>query len=315
MPIFFVLSGIPAVRSMGEGSGHRATPPQLERYALRRIRRIMPAYVVAVLLLSWCIEFFTPAPNPGQTWLGLYSIPHTDADLHRQLPVDDLAHQGLSQMWSLAVEVAFYAALPLLAYLLLVVVCRDAWRPDLTADRLAALAMVSPMWLIVLHTTDWLPNSAGMWLPAHLACFAGGMALAVLRRWGCDAMRPQRFHWRSSVPGRVDTPRGRRDHVTGKDCLRLWPRPCSTRPSPRSWWRRWRSATVAGCAPAEQQADGVAGRDFLRDLPAARGADGRHDGVGVAVAGVYRLDDDVDCSDTRDHGSIGCSATSVYQLS
>lgn len=31
-------------------------------------------------------------------------------------------------MWSLAVEVAFYAALPVLAYLLLVVLCRRRWR-------------------------------------------------------------------------------------------------------------------------------------------------------------------------------------------
>jgi len=49
---------------------------------------------------------------------------------------------------------------------------------------LAALAMVSPIWLIALQTTGWLPNSAGMWLPAHLACFVGGMALAVLRSVG-----------------------------------------------------------------------------------------------------------------------------------
>jgi peptidoglycan/LPS O-acetylase OafA/YrhL len=46
------------------------------------------------------------------------------------------------------------------------------------------LALFSPIWLIALQTTDWLPNSAGMWLPAHLACFAGGMALAALRSIG-----------------------------------------------------------------------------------------------------------------------------------
>ena len=34
-------------------------------------------------------------------------------------------------MWSLAVEVAFYVALPLLAYLLLVVLCGRRWRPGL----------------------------------------------------------------------------------------------------------------------------------------------------------------------------------------
>ena len=39
-------------------------------------------------------------------------------------------HPGLSQMWSLAVEVAFYAVLPLLAYLLLTVLCRGRWQSD-----------------------------------------------------------------------------------------------------------------------------------------------------------------------------------------
>jgi peptidoglycan/LPS O-acetylase OafA/YrhL len=32
-----------------------------------------------------------------------------------------------------------------------------------------------------VNTTDWLPNSAGMWLPAHLVWFAGGMMLATLQ--------------------------------------------------------------------------------------------------------------------------------------
>jgi peptidoglycan/LPS O-acetylase OafA/YrhL len=33
-----------------------------------------------------------------------------------------------------------------------------------------------------VNATDWLPNSAGMWLPAHLVWFAGGMMLATLQR-------------------------------------------------------------------------------------------------------------------------------------
>ena len=105
-------------------------------------------------------------------------------------------HQGLTQTWSLAVEVAFYAVLPLLAYVLLTVLCRGRWRPGLLMAGLAAMAAVSPVWLLVLHTTDWLPSSAGMWLPAHLLYFAGGMALAVLRASRCDAMRSRPFLWR-----------------------------------------------------------------------------------------------------------------------
>ena len=47
---------------------------------------------------------------------------------------------------------------------------------------------------MIASATDLLPNSAGMWLPAHLACFAGGMALAVLHvvgaRWRAHVALP-----------------------------------------------------------------------------------------------------------------------------
>ena len=79
---------------------------------------------------------------------------------------------------------AFYAVLPLLAHLLLVVLCGDRWRPVRLLTGLGGLAAVSLVWQVVLITTDWLPNSAGMWLPAHLASFAGGMALAVFAETG-----------------------------------------------------------------------------------------------------------------------------------
>jgi peptidoglycan/LPS O-acetylase OafA/YrhL len=183
VPIFFVLSGFllfgPWVKAAATGS----PPPMLDRYAWRRIRRVMPAYIVTVLLAFVVYQFFMSGPNPGQTWLGLFRY-LTLTQIYTDDYLTKFLHQGLSQMWSLAVEAAFYTALPLLAYLLLVVVCDRRWQPRRLLTGLAALAMVSPIWLIALQTTDWLPNSSGMWLSAHLACFAGGMALAVLRSVG-----------------------------------------------------------------------------------------------------------------------------------
>ena len=79
---------------------------------------------------------------------------------------------------------AFYAVPPLLAYLLVVVLCGDRWRPARLLAGLAGLAAISLGWQVVLVTTDWLPNSAGMWPPAHLASFAVGMGLAVLAEAG-----------------------------------------------------------------------------------------------------------------------------------
>jgi peptidoglycan/LPS O-acetylase OafA/YrhL len=122
-------------------------------------------------------------PNPGHTWIGLFhnltlSQIYTDNYLYSYL------HQGLTQMWSLAVEVAFYVALPLLAYLLLVVLCRRRWRPLLLLAGLAGLALVTAAWLILVHTTDFLPDGARLWLPTYLSWFIGGMMLAVLQSMG-----------------------------------------------------------------------------------------------------------------------------------
>jgi peptidoglycan/LPS O-acetylase OafA/YrhL len=74
-----------------------------------------------------------------------------------------------------------------LAWLLLVVLCRRRWRPTLLMTGLTVLALLTPAWLVLVHTTDWLPDSARLWLPTYLAWFVGGMMLAVLRETGVRA--------------------------------------------------------------------------------------------------------------------------------
>jgi peptidoglycan/LPS O-acetylase OafA/YrhL len=90
-------------------------------------------------------------------------------------------HQGLTQMWSLAVEGAFYVTLPFLAYLLLALICRRQWRPRLLVGTLLALMLISPAWLVLVHTDHWFPDGARLWLPTYLAWFLGGMLLTVLQ--------------------------------------------------------------------------------------------------------------------------------------
>jgi peptidoglycan/LPS O-acetylase OafA/YrhL len=186
VPIFFALSGFllfgPWVRAAAAG----APPPSMRRYAWHRVRRIMPAYVVTVLAAYLIYHFRVAGPNPGHTWMGLFrnltlTQIYTDDYLFSYL------HQGLTQMWSLAVEVAFYVALPLLAYLLLVVLCRRQWRPGMLLAGLAVLALISPAWLVLVHTTDFLPDGAKLWLPGYLLWFLGGMLLAVLQALGARA--------------------------------------------------------------------------------------------------------------------------------
>jgi peptidoglycan/LPS O-acetylase OafA/YrhL len=191
--IFFVLSGFLLFRPWVLAAASGSPPPELTRYARHRLRRIMPGYLVAVLATFAVYTVFTPGPNPGQTWDGLFRY-LTLTQIYTDNFLMTYLHPGLSQMWSLAVEVSFYAALPGLAYALLRVGRRAIWRPARTLTGLAALAAVTPAWLVVAHATDTLPNAAGMWLPAHLACFAAGMALAVLgvigARWRARVTLP-----------------------------------------------------------------------------------------------------------------------------
>jgi peptidoglycan/LPS O-acetylase OafA/YrhL len=186
VPIFFVLSGFLLFRPWVQAAAGGRAAPSLRRYAWHRVRRIMPAYVVTVLAAYLVYHFRTAGPNPGHTWEGLFrnltlTQIYTDNYLYSYL------HQGLTQMWSLAVEAAFYVVLPLLAYLLLVVLCRRAWRPGVAVAGLAALAVVSLLWLWLVHSVDWLPDGARLWLPTYLAWFVGGMLLAVLQSVGVRA--------------------------------------------------------------------------------------------------------------------------------
>ena len=193
VPIFFVLSGFllfgPWVKAAVAGSA----APSVKRYAWHRVRRIMPAYVITVLAAYVVYHFRDAGPNPGHSWTGLLrnltlTQIYTDSYMFSHL------HQGLTQMWSLAVEVAFYLVLPAIAYLLLVVLCRRQWRPYLLLAGLGALVLTSPAWMVLVHTTDFLPDGAPLWLPGYLAWFVGGMILTVLAAMGV------RCYWFVALP-------------------------------------------------------------------------------------------------------------------
>lgn len=176
VPIFFVLSGFLLFRPWVKSAADGGPPPSLNRYAWHRVRRIMPAYLVTVLIAYLVYHFRTAGPNPGHTWQGLIrnltlTQIYTDGYLGAYL------HQGLTQMWSLAVEASFYVALPVLAYVLL----WRGWQPKLVLGVLLGWMAASPAWLILVHAVHWIPDGARLWLPTYLAWFLAGMLLTVLQ--------------------------------------------------------------------------------------------------------------------------------------
>ncbi|OBK51989.1 acyltransferase [Mycobacterium sp. 1081908.1] len=180
VPIFFVLSGFLLFRPWVKAAAAGGPPPSLSRYARHRVRRIMPAYLITVLIAYVLYHFREAGPNPGHTWLGLVRN-LTLTQIYCNGYLGKYLHQGLTQMWSLAVEASFYVVLPLLAYLLLVLIARRRWQPKAMLAALAAMALISPGWLILVHTDHWFPDGARLWLPTYLAWFLAGMALTVLQ--------------------------------------------------------------------------------------------------------------------------------------
>jgi peptidoglycan/LPS O-acetylase OafA/YrhL len=168
--LFFVLSGFllfrPLVAAVANGTA--ATP--VRRYLWRRALRILPTYwlvVVAAMLLL--------PQNEGlgaRDWGVQLSL--------TQVYGSGLQRHGLSQMWSLSVEVAFYLLLPVLGWLAL---GRrgQPWRPRRALAVVALAVPVSVGWIVAAHTLPFLDFRVhGQWLPWHLPWFAVGMAFAVV---------------------------------------------------------------------------------------------------------------------------------------
>ena len=161
--LFFALSGYllfrPFVRSRyGEGG-----PIDLRRYALNRALRILPLYYVVVAVLLVLNEH---GGSFGQWWRFA-----TLSESFFRSTVGTLD----TPIWSLAVELQFYALLPLLAWLLL----RGSKRR--AALLLGALAAASlAVWAVKVHAPAAPDLRWRYSLPATFLNFTSGMFLALV---------------------------------------------------------------------------------------------------------------------------------------
>ncbi|WP_370619328.1 acyltransferase family protein [Mumia sp. Pv 4-285] len=178
--IFFVLSGFLLSQPyLGAMAGRRDTP-RAGRYFWHRALRILPVYwVTVVAAMTLLPENESAGPR---IWL--------ENLLLVRLYNDPELTPGLTQMWSLSTEVAFYVSLPVLMWLLARTVCRARWRPVALLVFLGVASVASWVWvgLAASPVLGDLP-SPGQWLPAYLSWFAVGIAFAIAERERTPALR------------------------------------------------------------------------------------------------------------------------------
>lgn len=159
--VFFALSGFLLWRGHAAAARGRRRRPPTGHYLRSRLVRIMPGYLVAVVV----ILLLLPEANHASSTVWLANLTLT------QVYVPLTLTAGLTQMWSLSVEVTFYLALPILALL--------AYRLPVRAriPVIAAVAVASLGWgLLPIHTAEGV-NFLN-WPPAYASWFAAGMLLA-----------------------------------------------------------------------------------------------------------------------------------------
>lgn len=163
--IFFVISGfllfLPHVTAWATGGQRPAVGP----YAWHRILRIVPALWLAVAASALFLQHNRQGVAPYIRHATFTQIYSTGNETY-----------GLTQMWSLSTEVAFYAALPVLGW----ATTRGVATTRGFKVRIAVLSLTP-----ILGAT-WMGVSAArgqalwaLWLPGFVGWFGMGMLLAV----------------------------------------------------------------------------------------------------------------------------------------
>lgn len=160
--VFFALSGFLLWRGHAAAARSWREVPPTGHYLRSRIVRIMPGYLVAVVVILW---LFPDTHADLTVWLANLTL--------TQIYVPLTLTSGLTQMWSLSVEVSFYLALPILA----LVARRLPVRARIPA--ILAVALASFAWGLIPFSVPFGVNPL-TWPPAFFSWFAAGMLLAEL---------------------------------------------------------------------------------------------------------------------------------------
>ena len=179
--VFFVVSGFLLYRPFVIAHLGGRPAPRWREFWWRRLLRIYPAYWVALTVAI--VGFHSTHLHGFVDYARHYALvqiyrPHYGLD-------------GIVQTWTLAVEVSFYAALPLYAGLLGRLTARVPRRRVLALE-LGSVFLLYATGLAVraaLFSLRGTSAPATRWLPAQVDLFALGIALAVLSAAGDEPFR------------------------------------------------------------------------------------------------------------------------------
>ncbi|MGB6056819.1 MAG: acyltransferase [Microthrixaceae bacterium] len=175
--IFFVLSGFLLYRPMVAARFAGRDPRDVGTFARRRILRIFPAYWLALTIVAFVLR------APG------FNEPHTVVAHYFLLHIYDSTQViggPIQQSWTLATEVAFYAFLPVWAWIMSRRRRRDEAQLKVEVVSLLALGFASALanvLLVKLEVAGSTFAQLGMWLPFRIVDFIPGMLLAILSAW------------------------------------------------------------------------------------------------------------------------------------
>jgi peptidoglycan/LPS O-acetylase OafA/YrhL len=168
VPIFFGVSGFLLYRPFlaGTVAGRSVS---VKAYAWRRLLRIVPAYWVALAVITIWFDLHEVQSVEGALRFGLFA----------QIYDGSTALKGLGQAWTLDVEVAYYVFLPLFA--IWIARARTVRTAFLSVGGLVVLSVAWKAFAL-FSQTDAATQSSGPWLyplPAQLDHLGMGMLLAV----------------------------------------------------------------------------------------------------------------------------------------
>jgi peptidoglycan/LPS O-acetylase OafA/YrhL len=182
VPMFFVMSGFLLYRPFVKATLDDRAPLALRTFYRRRALRVFPAYWTALVLLGL---IFGLQIASWKGWIGnalvlpAFGVP---VQVCNDAGVCHVAY-GITQAWSIGVEITFYLLLPLYAMLITRLARGREGKGQLAVlfGGLAVLYLASTAFraYVVVASPSWAEQSL-LWLPMFLDLFAIGMALAVL---------------------------------------------------------------------------------------------------------------------------------------